>query len=199
MTKRRLTKIVFLVAVILVTLAAIAYVLSQKNPARQPPAKSAAVSANTSQASSTVAHLVSTNTFTYTAPKDWSKLTKAGLDAASATSGIIRKSPSAAFLIAIEPAATTPTSMTEINNSTLGSIKKLENFKLLSNVPTILDGQSGQKYSYQFTDKAIKKRQDLIVVVYKSQAYSLQFNSSDADYAGQSADFAIILNSFKFK
>lgn len=155
---------------------------------------------NQTPASVAVSSDVATNDFHYTKPAGWATLAKTNLDAEGAASGIARISPPVKFTVKISNS--TPSSTNELINSTLDDIKKnAPNFKLLASASTKVDGQSGQVFTYTFTDPDGKTiiREQLSVAPYKGSTFFLLFYTTDSDFDKQATDFGGILASFKFK
>ena len=71
----------------------------------------------------------------------------------------------------------------------------------MSTVDTKVDGQAGQKFTYNFSDSSGKNKttQQMSVIPYKQKTFFLLFSSAAGDYDKQTDDFASILASFKFK
>lgn len=143
---------------------------------------------------------VETADFKYSKPVGWAKISQKTLDSTGAASGIGRPTePVASFNIKISNAI--PKDNNDLKNSTLNELKKFTNFQLVSNVDTRVDGQAGQKFTYNFSDSSGKNKttQQMSVVPYKQKTFFLLFSSAAADYDKQAGDFASILASFKFK
>lgn len=143
---------------------------------------------------------VETADFKYSKPVGWAKISQKTLDFTGAASGIGRPTePVASFNIKISNAI--PKDNNDLKNSTLSELKKFTNFQLTSTVDTKVDGQAGQKFTYNFSDSSGKNKttQQMSVVSYKQKTFFLLFSSAAADYDKQAGDFNNILASFKFK
>lgn len=140
---------------------------------------------------------IETGDFKYAVPTGWVQIKKEALDQAAATSGIAHISAlTATFKISIDPS--TP----KDDSSTLSIIKKnAPNFALLASTDTKVDGHTGRRFTYSFTDASGKNkvRQQLNVITYKGRTFFLLFSAVDGDFDKQTGDFASILASFKFK
>lgn len=137
--------------------------------------------------------------FTYSKPAGWATITKTVLDTSGAVTGIGRTStPTTTLLIKVSDSV--PKNNDELVNSVLSAHKLLQNFQLISSVTTKVNGQSGQKFTYSYAQSTdTKLTQQMNVVVYKQKTYIILFSSLTPDYNQQTADFAKILDSFKFK
>ena len=133
--------------------------------------------------------------FSYQSPAGWADMSKQVLDASGAASGISHQtSPTATFTIKVSNAI--PKDTNDLKNSTLNELKKFSNFALIANVDTNINGKTGQKFTYTFSDKNgnNKVKQEINVVVYNQKTFFLLFSSSESDFAKQSADFPQILS-----
>ncbi len=141
-----------------------------------------------------------TSDFNYLRPEGWSEISKKVLETSGAASGIGRAtSPAATFTMKVS--SSTPKNTSELKNATIAELKNFSNFVLVANVETKIDGKTGQKFTYTFSDKDgnNKVKQEMSVIVYKQKTFFLLFSSSAADFDKQSAEFTKILSSFKFK
>ncbi|HSX45324.1 MAG TPA: PsbP-related protein [Candidatus Saccharimonadales bacterium] len=140
---------------------------------------------------------VSTKTFSYDVPDGWILIGQKDLSSYNALNGIKSGSaPVGSFFISTVSAG----SSKNIKKDTLTTLKKHQSFKLIDDKPITISQQKGEKFSYSFSDSSSAiQRQDLIVVVYKKQIYSLQFMAAEKDYDSLSTTFNTILNSFNFK
>src|SRR3990167_5853748 len=144
---------------------------------------------------------IETADFKYEIPACWLQMKKEVLEQTGATSGIGRVSSSSATF-ATRVSTSTPKNDDELKNNSLDDIKKnAPNFALLSSLSTKVDGHSGYKFTYSFTDKdgQNKLRQQLSAVPYKTKTFFLLASSSDGDFDKQKGEFDKILNSFRFK
>jgi hypothetical protein len=152
-------------------------------------------------ADSTQTVTIETADFKYAKPVGWVEISSKTLGSTGAASGIGRPTePVATFSIKVSNA--TPKDSNELKNSALDDIKKnAPNFALLSSVSTKVDGQTGQKFTYNFSDSSgnNKTTQQMSVLPYKQKTFFLLFSSAAADYNKQTGDFTSILNTFKFK
>jgi hypothetical protein len=143
---------------------------------------------------------IETADFKYAKPVGWAEISQKALDSTGAASGIGRPTePVATFSIKVSNA--TPKDNNDLKNSTLNELKKFTNFQLVSNVDTKVDGQAGQKFTYNFSGSSGKNKttQQMSVVPYKQKTFFLLFSSATADYDKQAGDFSAILSTFKFK
>lgn len=164
------------------------------------PAGSSTGTASNTLGNSTVA-LIETADFKYDIPTGWIQMKKDVLDRIGATSGIGSISNLTA-IFKTSVSSSTPKDENELKNHALDDIKKnAPYFTLLSSVSTKVDGHSGQKFTYSFTDAEgnNKLRQQLSVIPYKSKTFFLLASSTDADFAKQVSEFDKILASFHFK
>ena len=144
---------------------------------------------------------IETADFKYQIPASWVQMKKEVLDQIGATSGIGSVSNLTA-IFKTSVSSSTPKDDNQLKNNTLDDIKKnAPNFALLSSLSTKVDGQSGYKFIYSFTDKdgQNKLRQQLSAVPYKAKTFFLLASSSDGDFDKQKGEFDKILNSFRFK
>ena len=140
---------------------------------------------------------IDTADFTYPKPNAWAVLAKSRLDLTGANSGIgVGAGPIATFTTRVSSAA--PSSNSDLTSSTLSELKKLSKFQLVSDVVTKVNGKSGQKFTYKFSDTSTV-RQEMSVIVYKNKTYFLLFSATDSDFDKQAIDFNAILSGFKFK
>jgi hypothetical protein len=143
---------------------------------------------------------INTQAFSYDMPAGWAAIPSETSTAKGSVSSILKASvPTATFDIAVESASTTPSNITSLKNDTLNTIKKFPGYVLVSNSSIKIGGQDGQRYIYSRTVSGGKTRQELVVTIYKKQAYSLLFTVADSDFAALSKDFDKIVASFKFK
>lgn len=143
---------------------------------------------------------VETKEFKYQKPDGWTLMTQKALDAAEAASGIGRPiSPAGTFIIKLSDS--TFKNSNELKDATLEGLKKLTYFSLASSEETKIDGRSGYKFIYSFSDRngANKLTQQMYAVINKDKVFLLLFSSTAADYDKQTAEFNKILVSFKFK
>ena len=141
-----------------------------------------------------------TQDFSYQKPDEWAEMSKSVLDSSGAASGIARPTaPAATFTIKVSSA--TPKDSNDLKAATLAELKKFSNFKLVSSVETKVDGESGQKFNYNFSDQAGQNdvTQEMNVVVHKQKTYFLLFSSAAGDFGKEKPEFTQILSSFKFK
>ncbi len=144
--------------------------------------------------------LIETADFKYAKPTGWAELSPKILDSTGAASGIGRPTePVATFSIKVSNAV--PKDNNDLKNSTLSELKKFTNFQLVADVDAKVDGQAGQKFTYNFSDSSGKNKttQQMSVVPYKQKTFFLLFSSAATDYSKQTNDFANILSSFHFK
>lgn len=138
--------------------------------------------------------------FKYDKPIGWAQMAQKVLDSSGASSGIARPSaPVATFTVKVNSAI--PKDANDLKSSTLTELKKFSHFSLISSANTKVDGKSGQKFIYSFSDinDENKVTQNMSVVVNKQKTFFLLFSSAAADYDKQTGDFDAILSSFKFK
>lgn len=142
---------------------------------------------------------IETTDFKYQKPTGWEKLSTEFLNKEGSVSGIAT-APTATvrFTIAMQPVSSSPANDAELKDSTLNTLKKLQNFELIGSGDTKVDGKSGQTYTYRYGDK-IKTKQELTTVAYKDNVFLIKFTSTDSDFDNQKTDFSKILTSFKFK
>lgn len=191
-----------------VAVIAVAFLLTAGWLAFKPSAKPTTTSKPvTSQAASATkganpAKLVTIETadFKYAKPVGWAEISPKILDSIGAASGIGRPTaPVATFSVKVSNAV--PKDNNDLKNTTLGELKKFTNFQLVSDVDTKVEGQTGQKFTYNFSDLTgnNKTTQQMSVIPYKQKTFFLLFSSAAADYDKQTSDFAGILSSFHFK
>ncbi len=143
---------------------------------------------------------IETADFKYSKPVGWIELSPKVLDSTGAASGIGRPSePVATFSVKVLD--TTPKDNNDLKKSTLNGLSEFTNFQLVSDVDTKVDGQAGQKFTYNFSNTSgnNKTAQQMSVVPYKQKTFYLLFSSAAADYDKQTGDFTNILASFHFK
>src|SRR3989338_2741647 len=144
---------------------------------------------------------IETADFKYEIPAGCKQRKRKVLEQSGASSGFGRVASSSATF-ATRVSSSTPKNDDELKNNSLDDIKKnAPNFALLSSLSTKVDGRSGYKFTYSFTDKdgQNKLRQQMNVIPYKGKTFFLLFSSAAADYDKQTTEFNKILVSFKFK
>lgn len=139
---------------------------------------------------------IEAGSFDYPRPANWVKLSKEFLDSNSANSGIGYLNQPVTFMVQVSDSV--PSIETELKNSTLKAIQKLENFELISSESTKVDNISGQKFIFRFGGQE-KSKKEMNVVVYKNKTYFLLYAAPEADYDKYLADYSSILSGFKFK
>lgn len=174
--------------------------------------KQAANPANTnsdssSQDSSSVAletEEITTDSFSYTKPKDWAKLAKERLDASAAISGIglpasdITKLPVAFITMRVVDA--TPVNDDDLKTSTTKELEKLTSFKLVSFADSTIDNNSGKRFIYTFEDQEKQKnKQQLDVLVHNNKTYFILYSAKEEAFDEHIADHNAVLDSLKFK
>ena len=197
-SKNRARVVAAVAVVMLLTAGWLAVKPSHKAPAISTPGASQTTSA-TKGADPAKLVTIETADFKYGKPVGWAEISSKTLDSTGAASGIGRPTePVATFSIKVSNAV--PRDNNDLKNSTLNELKKFTNFQLMSTVDTKVDGQAGQKFTYNFSDSSGKNKttQQMSVVPYKQKTFFLLFSSAAGDYDKQTDDFASILASFKF-
>ncbi len=175
-----------------------------QNTGEQKPGQSGQVQTSPSSSSQPAVNsslpYIETAGFKYQEPSGWAQMSQKVLDSSGAASGIARPTaPAATFTLKVSEA--TPKDDNDLKNSILDELKKFSHFELKSASETKVDGEGGQKFVYNFSDKNgdNKVTQQMSVIVNKNKTYFLLFSSAAADLDKQTGDFAQILASFHFK
>lgn len=132
--------------------------------------------------------------YTYTAPPNWDQLSKEELAKSGAESGIGHTTqPFATFAVNVSP-----NNPKDLKGETLSGLKKLSNFKLIVSSDATVDSKAGYKFQYSFQNQTPAK-QELYVMNYKGQVFSLLFSSSPGDFDQLRSDYDKILAGFRLQ
>lgn len=189
-------------AALLVAGVWLAFKPEPKNTTQPPSQKTGQVQVGSSSQPDATSNLpyVETADFKYQKPDGWALMSQKALDASEASSGIGRPiSPAGTFIVKATDSTFKDTN--ELKNATLEGLKKFAYFQLLSSAETKVDGKSGYKFIYSFSDKngENKLTQQMSVTINKDRVFLLLFSSTTDDYDKQTGEFNKILDSFQFK
>jgi hypothetical protein len=147
----------------------------------------------------TVQNAVNAADYTFVVPANWAKLSSQNLASETAANGIARTDNSTTkFLLAVEPAASSPKTMDELKATTVLGLQRLTNYSLVSEKTTTVSKTPAEQFIYTFGGNA-KTEQQLLVSLHNGQVFSLLFTASQQDFGPEAADFQRILSSFTFK